>query len=229
MADTSDERELALVNRSLVNLRLGRYEAVLSDYAQIADPAAPNLKALFRAATAHYGLQDFSKCRDTLLQLLAAFPKEPSAQSLLARAEARLHERSTGQYSFASMYEQAKKPSGLVDCASFYGPVEVRESPGRGRGLFLTKAISVGDLILCEKASAFWRRPLPEYMGLASMAMHIQGLDMNPEEKRELSTQIQQKLLHTFETSRPILDLFASTGDSQQNIAMPGADGVFDS
>ncbi len=39
-----------------------------------------------------------------------------------------------------------------VDCATYSGPVEVRESlPGRGRGLFTTRKVTAGEL-LCEKA-----------------------------------------------------------------------------
>jgi hypothetical protein len=34
------------------------------------------------------------------------------------------------------------------------GPITVKKSKGRGRGLFTTKAAKAGDLMLCEKAFA---------------------------------------------------------------------------
>jgi hypothetical protein len=53
------------------------------------------------------------------------------------------------------MYEQAKVTPPLIDCATYSNPVEVRDSPVRGRGLFTTKAVAAGDLLLCEKAFAY--------------------------------------------------------------------------
>lgn len=169
---------------------------------------------------AHYGLGDFSTCRDTLLQLIDAFPKEPSGESALARVDARLHEQATGQYAFASMYQQAKS-SGPVDCASFYGPVEVRESPGRGRGLLLTNDVSIGDLILCEKAFAFGRSSYQMNETPSFFGRRIRSV-VDTKEKALLMSQIHQKLLHNPETSRPILELFAGSGDFERNMAAPG-------
>jgi hypothetical protein len=34
-------------------------------------------------------------------------------------------------------------------------PVKVHNSPGKGRGLFVTRAVKAGELLLCEKAFAY--------------------------------------------------------------------------
>jgi len=74
---------------------------------------------------------------------------------MLARAVARLAEESCGQYDFVKMQEEAKSNNPpQLDHATYIGPVEVRPSPGRGRGLFTTKPIKAGELLFCEKAFA---------------------------------------------------------------------------
>lgn len=41
-----------------------------------------------------------------------------------------------------------------VEAGTYIGPVEVRQTQKHGKGLFTTKAVKAGDLLLCEKASA---------------------------------------------------------------------------
>jgi hypothetical protein len=43
----------------------------------------------------------------------------------------------------------------VMDCATYIGPVQIGQTESRGRGLFTTKAVQAGDLLFCEKASAF--------------------------------------------------------------------------
>ena len=38
------------------------------------------------------------------------------------------------------------------DISTYIGPVTVKKSETRGRGLFTTKEVKAGDLLLCEKA-----------------------------------------------------------------------------
>jgi hypothetical protein len=74
---------------------------------------------------------------------------------MVERAKARLHEQETGEYDFRQMLKQSESTPPLIDCATFSAGVEVRESPGRGRGLFLTKRVLAGELLICEKAFAY--------------------------------------------------------------------------
>lgn len=66
------------------------------------------------------------------------------------------------------MYELTKTDLPLNDCGNFTGPVEIRESKGRGRGLFTTRPVKVGDLLLCEKAFCYCRAQLRGKMAKAA-------------------------------------------------------------
>jgi hypothetical protein len=77
------------------------------------------------------------------------------AKGELTRAIGRLTEKEKGRYRFKQFYiETTKLRPPLLDHATYVGPVSVRVSSSRGRGLFTTEAVKAGDLLLCEKAFA---------------------------------------------------------------------------
>lgn len=114
-------------------------------------------KALFRAARASYDLGCFARCRSYLAELEILYPGNKAASKDIERCELRLREQS-GQFDLASMLDEAviKQPSPRMDRAAFIGSIEVRKCAieSHGRGLFTTKAVKAGDLLLCEKAFA---------------------------------------------------------------------------
>lgn len=73
----------------------------------------------------------------------------------LFRATQRLHEKKNGTYKFKQLHKEAAelRPPHL-DHAIHVGSVAIRGAGVRGRGLFTTKAVKAGDLLLCEKAFA---------------------------------------------------------------------------
>ncbi|RGP80068.1 hypothetical protein FLONG3_1839 [Fusarium longipes] len=156
-AETVQDKQLAQLNRSLTNLKLGRPAKALLDVTRAYDLNKPSEKALFRHANALYMLQKFEQCEAMIRTLLEAYPDSQAAKVMMERVQSRLLEQRTGTYSFQKMYEQVKTMAGppSIDCATFSGLVEIRDSPGRGRGLFTTKPVSAGDLLLVEKAFSY--------------------------------------------------------------------------
>lgn len=112
-------------------------------------------KALFRAARASYGLGNFSRSRSYLAELQDLYPGNKAAAKDIERCEIRTREVA-GDFDFASMLNEAvtKQPSPHLDRAAYIGPMEVRKCAieSHGRGLFTTKAVKAGELLLCEKA-----------------------------------------------------------------------------
>ncbi|KAK4119744.1 hypothetical protein N657DRAFT_649890 [Parathielavia appendiculata] len=156
-------------NRAYVNLLIGHFTAAKSDAlsALIPQPAENNVQAAelngkvyFRAATAAYNLRQFEDAQDFFEKQLALMPANKAAASNLARTKARLREQREGVYDFAAIRASLAggKTKGEVDATSFVSYTEVRESPGKGRGLFTVKNVAVGEVILCEKAFCVaWR------------------------------------------------------------------------
>lgn len=89
-----------------------------------------------------------------MLKILHAnFPQNSEASMALDRAQCRFHEQETGVYNFKQLQVRAKKlrPPHL-DHATYIGPVEIKQTGSKGRGLFTTEPVKAGDLLLCEKA-----------------------------------------------------------------------------
>ncbi|RDW63192.1 TPR domain protein [Aspergillus mulundensis] len=144
------------LNRALSHFRAHEGEAALRDLD--VQPAEPRLleKALYRKAQALYQLGRFRECCETHKTLAERFPENANAKSEFSRAIARLAEQQKGKYNFKRMQLEAEKhvPPQL-DHATFIGPVIVKMTKSRGRGLFTTDAVKAGDLLLCEKAFAY--------------------------------------------------------------------------
>lgn len=140
-------------NRSLACLKTKQFDAALSDTGFPVFPSTPSDKALFRAAEALYYLGRHSECCEVLEMLHNIFPDNKQASEVLERARSRCLEQKTGEYNFKQLQAKAKKlrPPHL-DAATYIGPVEVKQTASKGRGLFVTKAVKAGDLLLCEKA-----------------------------------------------------------------------------
>jgi hypothetical protein len=56
-------------------------------------------------------------------------------------------------YDFKQLQAMANKlQMPHLDHATYIGPVELKQTKSKGRGLFVTKRVKAGDLLFCEKA-----------------------------------------------------------------------------
>ena len=154
---TEEDALLLLLNRCQARLSSEHYDAALEDAMAVLEIDTACEKALFRAARAAYSLGSFARCRSYLAELEVLYPGNQAAIKDIERCELRIREQS-GDFDFASMLDEAitKQPSPRLDRAAYIGPIEVRKCAieSHGRGLFTTKAVKAGELLLCEKAFA---------------------------------------------------------------------------
>lgn len=212
-----EEKCLGHLNRSFSNLRLGRLEDALDDAIKGTDPEAPSEKGLFRQARALYDMERYSECKAKFELLISSSPSNSEAKAELERTKERLHEQDTGEYSFTRMYRAAKNSPPLVDCATFSKLVEARPSPGRGNGLFTTRAVSAGELLLCEKAFAYAdeRQDQRILMNLHTKKMTIGGSAL-------LIEDIAQKLYHNPHAMESFTDLYHGDFSSKSGMICDG-------
>ncbi|OAL27653.1 hypothetical protein AYO20_09726 [Fonsecaea nubica] len=136
---TEDKSGTIKINRALAYIKTKQFEAALFDLEYETFPQKPNEKALFSKALALYHLQRYRECREVLKTVLVNYPEQES-----------------GKYNLKGLQtEAAKLRPPQLDHATFSGPVAIRTSNGRGRGLFTTRAVKAGELLLCEKAFAY--------------------------------------------------------------------------
>ena len=179
----------------MANLRTGHFDQALQD-AGVGARSRKSEKALYRAARALYELRKFQESHDMLRSLLSEFPDCIDAQRELARTEQRLEEQKGGHYDFKAMYKASQNKPPYVDCATYLGPITVQPSPGRGRGLFTTRAVAAGEMLLCEKSFAYcWASNEANQAGsMTRLFMNTSTERMIMGTQADLITEIVQKL-----------------------------------
>lgn len=194
-----EENKTIRLNRALANLKTKQFDAALIDTGCLSSLSEPSEKALYRAGQALYQLERFQECRDVLTTLCERYPNNSLAIDLLGRVGCRLEEQKTGTYNFESILQEVSiiRPPHL-DHATFVGPVVIKESAGRGRGLFTTEAVKAGQLVLCEKAFAhcYANKAEPESSSEITLLADIDTKRMFIGTQGDLNTIIVQKLWH---------------------------------
>ncbi|KAK2061682.1 hypothetical protein LY76DRAFT_590189 [Colletotrichum caudatum] len=227
-ATTPEHKRMALCNRSLANLRLQRPEKALLDAVHARSNDTPTEKGLFRESKAHYALEQFDLCAGKLQQVLALNPGNKEAEVELERTGRRIVEQVTGDFKWKHMHKQAKETPPIIDCATYSGPVEIRDSPGRGRGLFTTRSVKAGELLLCEKAFSYVYADEndPTASKNLKILMNLDSKRMTMGGQATLVSTVVQKLHHNPEAASRFMDLYH--GDYEVGNASPGEQVVVD-
>ncbi|KAJ0163839.1 hypothetical protein CTA2_2277 [Colletotrichum tanaceti] len=145
-------------NRAHVHLLLDRQdEAVADAKASLIgadDRRAKELdsKAYFRAGSGAYNLGRYQQAKECFERAKKLAPDEKGAAVYLRKVEMRLREEKEGKYDFQKIRAGLTRASPRADAASFIGSTQVKESAGRGRGLFATRDIAAGEVVMVEKA-----------------------------------------------------------------------------
>ncbi|KAF2667782.1 SET domain-containing protein [Microthyrium microscopicum] len=198
-------------NRAHVNLLLQQFDEAKAD-AEAAlignqDTRSKELdsKAYFRAASAAYNLANYQDAKGYIGKQLELSPEDKEAKAWLRRIESRLREQDTGKYALKKTRATLSKARPRADAASFFTNTEVKDSPGRGRGLFATRDISAGQIVMVEKAfCVVW--------GFESEALTAMTYDVRDDQIRAsavgLAKATVQKLLNNPSQTEGVMDLY---------------------
>lgn len=116
----------------------------------------PTEKALFRKGRVLYEMQRFRESCESFKLVVTKYPHNMGAKREFSRVIDRLAEQEKGRYNFKQMQnEAAKMRPPILDHATYIGPVCIKSTKTRGRGLFTTEEVKAGDLLLCEKAFSY--------------------------------------------------------------------------
>jgi hypothetical protein len=183
-------------NRALAFLKTKQFDAALSDTNFPEFGPLPSEKALFRAAEALYQLQRFREARQVLETLHDSFPGNTKATEVLERVSTRCAEQVDGIYDFKRLQAAAKRSRPpQLDHATYIGPIETRQVPNKGRGLFVTRAVRAGDLLLCEKAFGYaWIDEQPETHSDSTFLINVETDRIFAGGHADLITKLVQKL-----------------------------------
>lgn len=200
-------------NRSQARINLGHYELAVQDAVAAIIPGdhlcrehkSQNAKSLYRAGRAAYELSDFLAAKQYFSRALEFSPKDNDVSAHLDRTEKRLKEQNTGEYDFKAMSNSATKDHTILDHASFLSNTKIASAGGRGRGLFATKNVAPGDVIMVEKAfCATFERDVPEEK---PAIVDVKDGEMSLEKQAARIYGTIDKIIHNPKQARQFLDL----------------------
>lgn len=208
-------------NRAYVNLLLTHFDEAISDAkASLTgkdDQKSKDLdsKAYYRAGSAAYGLGQYDEAKSFFEAQLKLSPNDKDATTYLKRIELRFREQQSGTYNWKKLKAGLSQARPHVDAASFLGNIKVENSAGRGRGMFVTRNIPAGELVMCDKAfSVVWGH---DKEALTAMTYDVRD-DRIRVQPVGLSKATVQKLLGNSSQIERVMDLFGDYEGDGKNI-----------
>lgn len=207
-------------NRAYVNLLLCQYDDAIADAKESLtgreDQKSKDLdsKAYFRAGSAAYALGKYEEAKSFFEAQLKLAPADRDASIYLKRIELRFREQKDGSYNWQKLRAGLSKSRPHADAASFISNVEIKDSAGRGRGMFATRNIPAGEVVMCDKAFvAVWGH---DKDALTAMTYDARD-DRIRVQPLGLSKAIVQKLRGNSSQIERLMDLFGDwTGDGNK-------------
>ena len=158
-----------------------------------------------------YGLRRFKESADQLKKMVKLYPKNQEAVRDLQHCLARMREEA-GQFDFAAMLDEAisKFPSPDMNRADYTGPIEVRQCAIKscGRGVFATKNIKAGDLLLVEKSFCAVFPEMDEATGTYDQTTALLSNKTLPELRADIATGVFVKLHRNRSLAPAFADLY---------------------
>jgi tetratricopeptide (TPR) repeat protein len=212
-------------NRAHVNLLLNQLDEAKSDArASIIgkeDQQSKELdsKAYYRAGSAAYNLGKYQEAKGFFEEQQKFMPDDKVAranlENNLRKIEMRLREQQAGTYDLKKIKASLSRARPRADAASFISNTKVKDSPGRGRGVFATRDIPAGEIVMCEKAfCVVWSH---ESDALTAMTYDVRD-DRIRVSPAGLSKSIVQKLLSNSSQIERVMDLYGDYEGDGKNV-----------
>ncbi|GLJ25837.1 hypothetical protein SUGI_0494990 [Cryptomeria japonica] len=146
----------AYSNRAEALLQMGEFNLALRDCTKGLELDPKNLKTLYRKGRALHALKEFSQAFFVLEEALEIHPEHSEVLTALQQCKASYAQARMGEYD-VSEFLHGRQPPPRVD--DVIGDVEIRKTKdGRGWGLYATKNVGAGELLLVSNAVAVARR-----------------------------------------------------------------------
>ncbi|KAJ7536322.1 hypothetical protein O6H91_12G064600 [Diphasiastrum complanatum] len=159
--DASKASVTTYSNRAEAWLRLHKFEKALADANKALelglDSAPSLLKSFHRKARALCSLQQHKQSCECLEVALQQFPGQEEIRDSLDKCRIHMRQSEYGEYQSVNfLLDDSNKPASIPNYSDYVGAVEIRmaDQSMRGRGLFATKDVQMGSLLLVSNAVA---------------------------------------------------------------------------
>ena len=214
-------------NRAVVRLCMSQFDGAIRDCEEILKITQNHIKATLLKARTLYRLRRFEEAQRLCYDFLAIEPTSEDGNGILASATERIRESTSGEFDFKEMELKAKAHKyPRLDYADFVGPVEIRQCDpsSKGRGLFATRNINQGELVICEKA--FMIGYAGEKKGLMSIALHTEKMRCYKGPESYLPSETMQLLSDNPSLAPRLLALYSGDGSTSTQPLQMTAEGA---
>lgn len=223
---------LAYSNRAEAWLKLHMYDKALADCDGALGIDAEHVKSLYRKGRALRGLKQYHEACALLQRVLVNHPQSKEAQSELAAIKICLKhggELPTDISEFLMQPLGSPAQNIMPDCYDYIGPVIIQmTSDGRGRGLFVSKNVKAGEVLLVSNAMAVCRHdPAGMQQTLGLHLVDASAKRFNDASEEDLVTEVVSLAMDSQEFLRKLYSLAYSP--SQNNMAVPSCTGMMES
>lgn len=143
---------LAHSNRAAAWMKLSHYERALLDAGEALNLDPQHLKSMYRKGCALHHMQQFELAVTCFAAALKKSPEKEIKQAL-EKAQICDNQSRLGVYNLHK--NVLGEDDGPLEYSDFVGPVEIKLMEGKGkRGLFVTRDVEVGELLLVSNALA---------------------------------------------------------------------------
>ncbi|RDL33831.1 SET protein [Venustampulla echinocandica] len=138
--------------RAFANLAAESFQNAKADILSSCPEEAVDSKACFTIGRAAYELREYEESKNYFEKALQATPNDVKARKEYNRALARIGEQESGNYDFEKMIASVSDRHVRLDHADFNKTSAIGPTAYAGRGVFTTRDVQAGEIILCEKA-----------------------------------------------------------------------------
>jgi len=148
---------LAYSNRAAAWMKLQHYEKALVDAEEALKLDPSHLKSIYRKGRALHALERYEQACKSFSEALGLVSQDKDVKGALQKSEICLQQIQQGVYDLSKHLLSGCEGS-LPECSDYVGPVEIKISTTTGRrGLFVTRDVGVGELLLVSNALAIVR------------------------------------------------------------------------
>ncbi|BBN00564.1 protein MpATXR13 [Marchantia polymorpha subsp. ruderalis] len=143
--------KLAYSNRAQMHLSGKLWEEVLNDTAKALKFDRHHIQSLIRRGKALHSLQQYKQACQAFGAALDRNPNNLQVAAALHESMTSHHQSVSGKYDLSHFLLYSGPPP---ECSDYVGPVVIKEVAHAGRGLFVTKKVEAGSLLIVCNALA---------------------------------------------------------------------------
>ncbi|KAH9302114.1 hypothetical protein KI387_013697 [Taxus chinensis] len=142
-------------DRAKAMLKLNKHYNAVEDFDKALEIDHNHPKALFPKGRVFHSLGEYKLACQCFERALQGCPTANDIRLQYEKSKELNNQNENGMFDLSPYFLNGCKPQDVPELSNYIGPVLNKKSAGRGRGLFATANVDVGDFLVVDNAVAF--------------------------------------------------------------------------